>query len=154
MAKKLNSNMSGMEVIMAMCEGNPGAMMVLMGMMESPTGLMDIFMLDSMDIRGSHLYMLSNDCCGRDPNKFARTLMMIRSGVFTQEEIHHNLEDRGYAVPFIDDSIEMDSIPPYGEEFGPDHPKWDEWCKAQTMSYKRRATEYDEMWARARARFH
>ena len=147
MAEKLNGNMSGMDAIMTMCEGNPGAMMVLMGMMQSPTGFMDILMLDSRDLRGSHLYMLNNDCCGRDPNKFARTLMMIRSGVFTQEEIHHNLEDRCYAQPFIDDSIEIDGIPPYGEDFGPGHPKWDEWCKAQKESYERRGAEYDKAWA-------
>ena len=86
MAEKLDGNMSGMDAIMTMCEDNPGAMMVLMGMMQSPTGLMDIHMLDSMDIRGSHLYMPNNDCCGRDPNKFARTLMMIRSGVFSRRK--------------------------------------------------------------------
>lgn len=139
MAEKLNGNMSVMDMIIVMGEGNPGAMTVLMGMVQSPAGLMDIRMLDNMDIRGSHLYMLNNDCCGRDPDKFARTLMMIRSGVFTREEVHHNLKDRCRALPFIDDSIEMDGIPPYGEDFGPDHPKWDEWCKAQKESYERRS---------------
>lgn len=137
MAEKLNGNMSGMDAIMTMCEGNPGAMMVLMGMMESPTGFMDILMLDSMDIRGSHLYTLNNDCCRRDPAKFKRTLMMLRSGVFTQEQIHENLE-RCRALPFIDDSIEMEGIPSYDDDFGPTHPKWDEWCEAQKESFRRR----------------
>lgn len=27
---------------------------------------MDILLLDSLDIRGSQLYMLHNDCCGRN----------------------------------------------------------------------------------------
>lgn len=146
MVKKLNGNMSGMDAILAMSDGNPGAMMVLMGMMQAPTGLMDILMLDSRDIRGLHLYMLNNDYCKRDPDKFSRTMMMIRFGVFTQEQIHKNLE-RCYALPFIDDSIELDGIPPYGEEFGPDHPKWDEWCEAQKESYERRGAEYDKAWA-------
>lgn len=147
MANKLNGDMSGIDAIMTMCEGNPGAMMVVMGMMKSLTGFMDIIMLDSMDIRGSHLYTLNNDCCGSNPDKFARTLMMIRSGVFTQEEIHHNLEDRCHALPFIDDSIKLDGIPPYGEYFGPNHPKWNEWCKAQKESYERRGAKYDKAWA-------
>ena len=34
MAEKLNGNMSGMDAIPAMSDGNPGAMMVLMGMMQ------------------------------------------------------------------------------------------------------------------------
>ena len=145
--KKINDNMSMMEKVITMSEGNPGAMSVIMGMMQDPTGLPDILlMLDSMDIRGSHLYMLNNDCCRRNPAKFKRTLMMLRSGVFTQEQIHENLE-RYYALPFIDDSIEMEGIPPYGEDFGPDHPKWDEWCKAQKESYERRGAEYDKAWA-------
>ena len=137
MSEKINGSMNVTEMVMAMSEGNPGAMMVMMGMMSDPTGLFDILMLDSMEIRGAKLYMLNNDCCGRDPAKFSRTLMMLRSGVFTREQINANLE-RCYALPFIDDSIEMDGVPPYGEEFGSDHPKWDEWCKAQRESFENR----------------
>lgn len=137
MAKKINSNMSMMEIVITMSEGNPGAMSVIMGMLQSPTGPLDVLMLDSMDIRGSHLYMLNNDCCRRDPAKFQRTLMMFHSGVFTQEQIHENLE-RCYALPFIDDSIEMEGVPTYEEDFGPTHPRWDEWCEAQKESFRRR----------------
>ena len=139
MAEKINGNMNmmEMEMVMTMSEGNPGAMSVIMGMMQDPTGLLNIFMLDSMDIRGSHLYMLNSDCCRRDPAKFKRTLMMFRSGVFTQEQIHENLE-RCYALPFIDDSIEMEGVPSYDDDFGPTHPKWDEWCEAQKESFRRR----------------
>lgn len=139
MAEKINGNMNMMEMVMIMSEGNPGAMSVIMGMMQDLTGPRDILMLDSMDIRGSHLYMLNNDCCRRDPTKFKRTLMVLRSGVFTQEQIHENLE-RDYALPFIDDSIEMEGVPSYDDDFGPTHPKWDEWCEAQKESFRRRTT--------------
>lgn len=139
MAEKINGNMNMMEMVMIMSEGNPGAMSVIMGMMQDLTGPRDILMLDSMDIRGSHLYMLNNDCCRRDPAKFKRTLMVLRSGVFTQEQIHENLE-RDYALPFIDDSIEMEGVPSYDDDFGPTHPKWDEWCEAQKESFRRRTT--------------
>ena len=137
MAEKINGSMNMMEMVMAMSEGNPGTMSVIMGMMQNPAGLLDILMLDSMDIRGSHLYMLNSDCCRRDPAKFKRTLMMFRSGVFTQEQIHENLE-RCYALPFIDDSIEMEGVPSYDDDFGPTHPKWGEWCEAQKESFRRR----------------
>jgi hypothetical protein len=137
MAEKINVKMNMMEMAMTMSEGNPGALSVIMEMMQDPTGLLDILMLDSMDIRGSHLYMLNNDCCRRDPAKFKRTLMMLRSGVFTQEQIHENL-GRCRALPFIDDSIEMEGVPSYDDDFGPTHPKWDEWCEAQKESFQRR----------------
>lgn len=136
--KRINASMSTMEVVMTMSEGNPGAMSVIMNMIATPKGLLDLLLLDSLDIRGSHLYMLNNDCCGRSPERFDRTLMMLRSGVFTEEEIRANL-DRTYAIPFIDDSIKMEGVPPYGEDFGPTHPKWDEWCEAQKESFNRRS---------------
>ena len=137
MAEKINGNMNMMEMVITMSEGNPGAISVIMGMMQDPTGLLDILMLDSMDIRGSHLYMLNNDCCQRDPAKFKRTLKMLRLGVFTQEQIRKNLE-RDYALPFIDDSIKIEGVPSYDDDFGPTHPKWDEWCEAQKESFRRR----------------
>ncbi|MBR3256417.1 hypothetical protein IKG10_01975 [Candidatus Saccharibacteria bacterium] len=81
-------------MIPTMSDGNPGAVSVIMEM------LGDILMLDSMDIRGSRLYMLNNDCYQRDLAKYKRTLMMLRLGVFTQEQIRSNLE-RPYALSFI-----------------------------------------------------
>lgn len=136
--EKITTNMSTMDMVMVMTEGNPGAMMVIMDMLKDPKGFLDILLLDHMEIRGSHLYMLHNDCCGRNNDKFKRTLKMFRCGTFTQAEINANLE-RTYAVPFIDDSVEIEGgIPPYGADFGPTHPKWEEWCKAQRTSFERR----------------
>lgn len=135
--ERINAGMSMMEVVMVMGEGNPGAMSVIMGMIATPKGSLDLFLLDSLDIRGSHLYMLNNDCCGRNTERFDRTLMMLRCGVFTKEEIHANL-DRTYAIPFIDDSTKVEGVPPYGEDFGPTHSKWNEWCEAQKESFRRR----------------
>lgn len=137
MAEKINNKMDIEEMVLVMSEGNPGAVMVLVDMLSDFTGMLDILMLDSMDIRGSRLYKLNNDCCGRDLKKFRRTLMMMRDGVFTQEQIYSNL-DRCYALPFIDDSIKIEGVPPYGEDFGPIHPVWNEWCKAQEVSFKQR----------------
>lgn len=138
MARKINRNMSIMDSAMIMSEGNPGAISIIMDMITTPTGSLDLLLLDSLDIRGSRLYMLHNDCCGCDPDKFSRTLMMLRCGVFTTEQIHANLE-RYRALPFIDDTIYMEDIPPYGEDFGPTHPKWDEWCEAQKKSFQDRS---------------
>lgn len=138
MSEKINGDMSIQEMVLVMSEGNPGAIAVIVDMLTKSSGFFDILMLDSLDIRGSKLYMLHNDCCSRDSAKFERTLMAIRHSVFTTEQVHNNLE-RCYAIPFIDDSIKIDGVPPYGENFGPDHPMWDTWCKEQKKSFERRS---------------
>ena len=127
--EKLTANMSTMDMVMTMCEGNPGALNVLMQMMNDPRSFMDILLCDSLDIRGSKLYMLHNDCCGGNNDKFNRTLMMLRCGIFSEEQIQSNL-DLVRAMPFIDDSIVIEGVPPYGKDFGPTDEKWDEYIQA------------------------
>lgn len=134
---KIKDGMSVMDMVLAMSEGNLGAMMVIKGMVEDPVGSLDILLLDKMGIYGSRIYMLHNDCCNCNPGKFKRTLMMLRCGVFSKEEVDANLK-LIYAIPFIDDGIEMDGVPSYDEDFYPDDPKWGEWCEAQKESFKKR----------------
>ena len=132
--EKLTGDMSPMDMIMTMCEGNPGALNVIMQMMNDPRSFMDILLCDSLDIRGSKLYMLHNDCCERNNDKFNRTLMMLRCGIFSEEQIQANL-NLLYAMPFIDDSIVVDGVPPYGKDFGPGDEKWDEFCAKQKEAF-------------------
>ncbi len=138
MVKKIKNGMTMKDVVIAMSEGNPGAASVIMSMLRDPITLPYVSMLDDMDIRGAKIYMLYNDCSQRNLAKFKRTLELLRSGGFTQEQIHLNLDPAAYATPYVDDSIEMDGVPPYGEEFDMTHPKWDEWSKVQKESFYRR----------------
>lgn len=131
---RITLGMSIMDIITTMSEGNPGAMMVVMEMVKDKRLFMDILLLDSLDIRGSQLYMLHNDCCERNTQKFVRTLMMLRSGIFTIEEIKANLE-QVRAISFIDEEIQIEGIPP---SFGPTHAKWDEYCKQQKESFSKK----------------
>ena len=135
--EKLKSDMNIGNMVSVMCEGNPGAAAVLGQMASDFRTFMDIFLCDSLGIRGSKLYMLNNDCCGRNIDKFKRTLMMLRCGVFTDEEIHTNLE-LGRAIPFIDDSIAIDGVPSYNEEFGPGDEKWEEFCKLNKEAFTKK----------------
>ena len=66
MAEKITADMSTMDMIMVMSEGNPGAMSVLINMFQDFEGITGILACDRLDIRGSKLYMLNNDCCRRD----------------------------------------------------------------------------------------
>ena len=125
--EKIKGDMTFESMLMTMSEGNPGAIRVLAEMMKNDKGILDILLCDSYDIRGSKLYMLNNDCCGRNKDKFNRTLKMIRLGVFSYKEIQDNL-NLPYAIPFIDDNIVIDGVPQYGEDFGPNNEKWNEYC--------------------------
>lgn len=127
--EKITSDMSIMDMMMTMSEGNPGALTVLMQMMQDPRGFMDILLLDTLDIRGSKVWMLYSDSCDKNTGKFNRTLMALSCGAYSEEEIQENL-GLCYALPFLDDSIEMEGVPSYDEEFGPMDAKWDEYLKA------------------------
>ena len=135
--EKLTIDMTVYDMIYTMSEGNPGAMEVLMEMMSDTRLFMDILLCDSLNIRGSKLYMLYNDCCGKNKDKFARTLKMLRSGIFSSEQIQSNFE-LVYALPFIDDNIVVDGVPVFGDEFGPGHEKWEEYCARNKESFKKR----------------
>ena len=138
--EKITGNMSTVDMIMTMCEGNPGAMNIIMQMMNDPRGLMDILLCDSLDIRGSKLYMLYNDCCEKNNDKFNRTLTMLRCGVYSQEQIQANL-DLVRAIPFIDDSIVIEDVPPYGNDFGPSNKKWAEFCAENKEAFISKLSE-------------
>ena len=128
--EKITGDMSIMDMMMVMSEGNPGALTVLMQMMQDPRSTLDILLLDSLDIRGSKIWMLYSDSCNKDMGKFERTLMVLRSGAFSTEVIQGNL-NLCYAQPFLDDTITIEGVPAYGEHFGPTHPKWKEYIEAQ-----------------------
>ena len=134
---KITSGMSTRKIVMTMCEGNPGAFNVIMQMMNDPCGYIYILLCDSLNIRGSKLYMLHNDCCGRNNEKFNRTLMMLGCGIFTEEQIQSNLE-LVRAIPFIDDSIVIDGVPPYGVDFGPTDEKWDDFCRKNEEAFTKK----------------
>lgn len=76
--EKITSDMNVMDMMMVMSEGNPGVLTVLIEMMQDPKGFLDILLLDTLDIRGSKIYKLYSDSCGKNEGKFNRTLMALR----------------------------------------------------------------------------
>jgi hypothetical protein len=132
--ERINASMTALDMVVTMSEGNPGAINVVMTMLSNPDLAPFLLLCDTLGIRGSRLYMLHNDCCGRNNEKFKRTLTMIKRGVFTEEEINDCL-NLPYALPFIDDSIVIDGVPPYGEAFDESHPKWREFCEKNRAAF-------------------
>ena len=123
----ITSDMSMEDVIILMSERNPGAINVLMQMMNDTdiTSFFNILYLDSAGIRGSKIWMLYSDCCNKNYKKFSRTLVALRNGAYSEEEIQENL-GLSCAVPFLDDSIQFVSN---GQEFGPGNDLWKEYIR-------------------------
>ena len=99
--KRITTDMNIKEMIVTMSDGNPGAIACMLNMLDNnPKALLDILFFDTMEIYGSKIYMLWNDCCGRDMKTFRDTINYIREGNVSKEEVHENL-NRVHAEPFI-----------------------------------------------------
>lgn len=82
-------------VIMKMAEGNIDCLTFLMEFVRDiPDAFLLILKLDSINLYGSRLYMLWNDCCGRDSEKVAK---VIRD--YTPEAILEHVSGV-YGTPF------------------------------------------------------
>ena len=99
---KICASMSLKDAIIAMAEGNPGAASAMIDMLSAneTKGTFGLLYLDTLGIYGEKLYMLWNDCCGRDSTKVFDTLDYFRSGKISEEDIFENL-NRPRAKPFI-----------------------------------------------------
>lgn len=99
--KRITADMSIEDMVVTMSEGNPGALTCMVNMLNyNPMAHLDILFFDTMEIYGSKIYMLWNDCCGRDMDKFNKTIQYIREGKVSKEKVHENL-NRVCAEPFI-----------------------------------------------------
>lgn len=88
-------------------EGNPGALSTLFELLKQAQDKTALFLitLDRMELYGSHLYMLWNDCCNRDINKVIKILELYEREIITQKDIDERVKTVGYGKSF-DDLIE------------------------------------------------
>ena len=132
--EKISLDMSTRDVLLTMSEGVIGSLKLLMEMLNDQDFIPNILLLDSLDIRGSKIWKLYNDCCDRDKEKFRRTLMTFRYGAFNEDEIQTNLS-LDYALPFLSDSTRVKIS---DEKFGPYHPDWEKYVLSQKRSFRRK----------------
>ncbi len=145
--EKINLDMSFMQMIMVMGEGNPGAITVLANMMNDDPimGPIRILHLDHYEIRGSKLWMLFKDCCGQNLEKMYRTLDFLRGGAYTQEEIDANFQ-MPRALPFLSDTVkEKDYMDDADDMIGPWSSKWNEYVQANRATIIPRIEEFKKM---------
>ena len=72
MRERIEMNMSPMDVIAKMSEGNPGGLTVMMKIIENDPvcGVFDILHLDDMNIWGSQIWIGFKDYCNQDIDVF------------------------------------------------------------------------------------
>ena len=102
MSKLLNEEMTVIDVLIKMSEGNPGALTFLMEEInrgDEKRFVADVIFFNMYEIYGSKLYMFWNDACGRDLNKVKETIMLIITNRVSKEKVHENL-NRSRALPF------------------------------------------------------
>ena len=84
-------------IVEKMCEGNPGAMQVCMELLNNDPAY--LLLCDTLELYGEELYMLWNDCCGRDLPKMKKVLDAVRTGKISEATVHEHLKG-GYGKPF------------------------------------------------------
>lgn len=87
----------------SICEGNPGCMQFLMtAYRENPFAAEEAFLrMQIFDITGSKLYMLWNDCCGRD----TKQAVLIAQFMPIDEIVKHINYEGGRGIPFTEEEI-------------------------------------------------
>ena len=86
-----------MDACVKMSDGNPGALTFCMALLnELPMGLLH---MDTIGLYGSQLYMLWNDCCGRDMGEVKKVIQNYCAGILTAQEIRDNVS-QPYGNPF------------------------------------------------------
>lgn len=107
--------MTGMDIVLEMGEGNPGALtccaeIVKIGSKIDPDDAMQgwgsILMLDSLGLYGSRLYQLWSDVCKRHTGKMIAVLRAFQLGQLagaTEDAINHAVDNRG-------EGLDLDAI--------------------------------------------
>ncbi len=104
---KINLNDKFSDIIIKLSEGNPGAMTTLFEIMkvkknEEISCISTFLVIDTMELYGSHLYMLWNDCCNRDINETLNVINNYQLGKITNIDINERIKNVGYGKSFAD----------------------------------------------------
>jgi len=97
--KEVTLEMSVMDVMTVMCEGNPGALTVIIEMMKNPDGLIYLLHLDDMNIRGSQIWIGFKYYCGQDLKRFIECIVARDQGMIDKiNEMNEGQGDKWKAV--------------------------------------------------------
>ena len=105
-----------MDVVVKMCDGNPGAMDALVSLLKpenvkiDPDNIMGplgpILSLDSFGIYGTDIYVLFSDICGRNIAKMVAVIRATQMGLFSRDilkDAAHRQDYSGRDMVPVDD---------------------------------------------------
>ncbi len=103
---------NGFDILEKLADGNPGALTALYQFINASYGdngdlyiarcFETFFIIDMMELYGSHLYMLWNDCCNRDTKKFLKVIEGYREGKIKKSDLNERIFNVGYGKSFDD----------------------------------------------------
>lgn len=105
--ERIGLNDSGMDIIIKMSDGNPGAMTVLMRMMKEgggidpqgfAGGLGAILGLDTHGIYGSKIWMLYKDVCKENLESTLAVLRACQIGKLRESDMLHAIDNYGKGI--------------------------------------------------------
>jgi hypothetical protein len=103
---KIKMNMSVMDALVEMSEGNPGAATVLAQIMQRaeeidpdiPMNIIPIMMMDDMGIYGSRIWQFYKDFCKEDIPNLLAVLRAHQHGFLDERKINHAIDNWGSGV--------------------------------------------------------
>lgn len=104
---KIKMNDSVQDIVLKMSEGNPGALTTCLEIIKAKNNdivqSIPIFLtLDNMELYGSYLYMLWNDCCSRNIDDVLRVICCFAEGKITKNDIEERIKNVGFGKDFKD----------------------------------------------------
>lgn len=107
--QRIDMHMTTYDVIMALAEGNPGALTVLASLAREPQTAewdwtVDMLSLDNYNIYGDKIWLLFKDCCGENYPELRDTLRHFRHGIFPVQDVQANLNSQR-PIPFLDNKV-------------------------------------------------
>lgn len=94
--------------------GNPGAIQALVGLAEvteSEEYVKYLMILDKLELYEDKIYMLWNDSCNRDIEKFSEILNNCDNGVITEKDIEERIKRVGRGKSFDDLLRKSEDLP-------------------------------------------
>lgn len=97
--------MSGQQAIVAMADGNPGAVSVMVQMLQKGDaidpqafmggGLSAILFMDTLGIYGSDIWILYKNVCGQSLNRTMGLLRAVQMGILSQRTLNNAVQACG-----------------------------------------------------------
>ena len=111
---------TGMDVVMKLSEGNPGALSVCMQVLEkgskidldSASPIITLLTFDDLGIYGSRIWMLYKDVCHEDLTNMLGVLRGHQLGYVTEWQLNHAIDHRG-------NGLDVESVLSQVKEFLP-----------------------------------